>query len=237
LSAVDLAWHLGWLTQATAVVLTLDAVLLVIVIVGGRIVPMFTRNALPESGAHKRPSIDRVALGLTWALLATDALSVALDVSWLVALVAGLAGIAHGVRMWSWGSAKALTRPMLAILHAGYAWICVSLLARAAVGLGLPFAATVPTHLFTVGALGAFTLGMVSRVSLGHSGRPIVAGRATIASYVLISVAVVLRIGAGLSPSNHALVTAAAVFAAAFVLFLVGNTVVLLSPRADGRAG
>ncbi len=237
LSGVDLAWHLGWLSQAAAVVLTLDAMLLLIVIVGGRIVPMFTRNALPESGAHKRPAVDRVALGLTWALLLVDAVSVAVDISWLVAVVAGLAGIAHVVRMSTWGSAQALTRPMLAILHAGYAWICVSLFARAAVGLGVPLAATIPTHLFTVGVLGAFTLGMVSRVSLGHTGRPIVAGRVAIASYVAISIAVLLRIWAGISPSTHALVAAAAAFGVAFALFLVGNIGVLLSPRADGRAG
>ncbi len=237
LSAVDLAWHLGWLSQTVAVRLTLDAVVLFIVIVGGRIVPMFTRNALPESGAHKRPSIDRIALALTWALLGVDALSVVVDIPLLVALIAGLAGIAHLVRMSTWGSAKALTRPMLAILHAGYVWICVSLLARAAVDLGVPMAATVPTHLFTVGALGAFTLGMVSRVSLGHTGRPIVAGRVTIASYVMVSIAVVFRIWAGVSPSTHALIAAAAAFSVAFVLFLVGNTVVLLSPRSDGRPG
>ena len=113
----------------------------------------------------------------------------------------------------------------------------MSLLARAAVDLGVPMAATVPTHLFTVGALGAFTLGMVSRVSLGHTGRPIVAGRVTIASYVMVSIAVVFRIWAGVSPSTHALIAAAAAFSVAFVLFLVGNTVVLLSPRSDGRPG
>lgn len=237
LSVVDLAWHLGWLSQTDAAQLTLDAVLLLIVIVGGRIVPMFTRNTVPASKAHSRPAFDRAALALTWALLAADALSIGMNAKWLVAAIAVAAGVAHVARMWTWGSRHVFRQPMLAILHLGYVWICVSLFLRAAVVLGVSVPITIPTHVFTVGALGAFTLGMASRVSLGHTGRRIVAGRTLVSAYVLITVALALRVWGGLSPSSHAFMAAAFAFSAAFVLYLIGNIHVLLAPRADGKPG
>ena len=237
LSGVDLAWHMGWLAQADAVRVVLDAMLLFIAIVGGRIVPIFTRNAVPDSGVRKVAWVDKTALGLTWALLLGDLASVWLELAPVVGILAGVAGLAHGFRMRTWGSAPTLRKPMLWILHLGYAWVVVSLLARGVVALGAPVSGSVSTHLLTVGGLGTFLLGMMSRVTLGHTGRRIVASGAMVGAYGLLSCAVIVRIGGLLWGITTALVPAALLFALAFGVYAVFSVGALTAPRPDGRSG
>jgi len=129
---------------------------------------------------------------------------------------------------------------LLWILHVGYVWIPIGLLLRAVTAFTPRVPPPVAMHALTVGAIGGLTLGMMSRVALGHTGRPLVVRPATTASFVLITLSAVIRVG---TPLFHmawyrgALVVAGILWAVAFALFVAVYAPVLLAPRTDGKAG
>jgi uncharacterized protein involved in response to NO len=167
--------------------LGLRAVSLMMLIVGGRVVPMFTRNATGKTWIGAHPVLERVALG-TFLLAALAAPVLEPGAAGVLWLVAGLAGL---VRMVPWGSWTARA-PLLWILHVGAAAVPLSLLAEGLAELG---AAPVTTglHLLTVGAIGCLTLGMMTRVSLGHSGRMLVAPPSMTFAFALLVLAAGVR--------------------------------------------
>jgi len=236
IALADALGHLSVLDQTQGARLELDAVLVILVIIGGRIVPMFTRNAVAGSAARRVASVDRVALGLTWMLLAADWLSLRWDLGLVVPAVASMAGLAHLVRLGTWDTWGARRSPILWVLHLGYLWLAASLMARGAPVLGLWLAPGVATHLFTAGAVGTMTLGMMSRVTLGHTGRALVASPWVTAAYAVLTAAVVVRVVAALG-WPQLLGPAAALFAVAFLVFGGAAAPVLLSARVDGRPG
>jgi uncharacterized protein involved in response to NO len=125
--------------------------------------------------------------------------------------------------MARWGTRYTFRTPLLWVLHLGYLWIPVGLLMRPWTPLG--------THALTAGAIGSLTLGMMSRVSLGHTGRPLQASRAAALSFLLVTAAALVRVAGPLLQIPYHLNTAGILFAGAFLLFLVGYTPVLLGPR------
>ena len=158
----------------------------------------------------------------------------------LVITIAALAaGTANLARVASWGGLATRARPILWILHLGYLWVALGLLFT---GLGswVPALGGVALHALTVGALGTLILGMISRVSLGHTGRPLVVSRAIVVAYVLITAAALTRVGLPLiAPSLYAssLVIAAGCWVGAFGLFAVVYWRILTTPRPDGAPG
>jgi uncharacterized protein involved in response to NO len=145
-----------------------------------------------------------------------------------------LAGAANLVRMRTWASLRTLREPLLAVLHAGYAWLGAGLILR---GLGLfgvlsPFMAL---HALTAGAIGTLTLGMMTRVTRGHTGRPLVAGKAMTLAFAAISLAALLRLAAEtrLAGTHSALLFALSggLWAACFALWLGVHLPALLGPR------
>ena len=233
----NLAMHLDanglWNGAARpALLASIDLVLLVSLVIGGRIIPAFTRNATGRTDLRTNPHVDRavvigmVALGLTAVILKTGI---------VVSLLSAAVGLLVFVRMTRWGTASAIRKPILWVLHLGHAWLGAGLLLRGAGGLGwiIPSAAT---HVLTLGAIGTLTLGMMSRVPLGHTGRPLVVSRPVVAAYILVTVAVVARgivpiVVPGLAASAYILSGAA--FALAFAVYVVVYTPILLGPRVD----
>ncbi len=213
-----------------------DLVVLFVLLVGGRITPAFTRNALKLEMAS-RPALDRLAVGLMVALLAADAIPGAETVAALVALAAALA---NGLRLAGWQGLATRHSPILWILHLGYAWIVLGLVLKGLAGLLPAFPETLALHGLTLGAVGIFTLGMMSRVALGHTGRPLVVKPAITAAYVLLNLAVLARL---LDPLLAAIVgnlgsaAAGLMWTLAFLIFLVYYLPILTSPRTDGRPG
>ncbi|OGQ12691.1 MAG: hypothetical protein A2138_11530 [Deltaproteobacteria bacterium RBG_16_71_12] len=122
------------------------------------------------------------------------------------------------------------------ILHVGHAFLGLGLVARGAARL-LPAAVppSAATHLLAVGAIAVLCLGMMTRVALGHTGRPLVVPRPAIAGYLVLLAAVGLRVAAAWWPAL--LDASATAFALAFVLFLASYLVILVRPRADGAPG
>lgn len=243
LTAANLLIHLDWLELLdggadAGFALGLGVVLMMVTVIGGRILPAFTRNGLGKAGLGVRswPMVERPVLVLTLALI--PAAMVAPD-SVVTGLIALAAAVAHAVRVAGWQGWKAWRSPILWILHVGYLWVPVALSLRALHALtGLPAAAG--THAMTVGAFATLILAVMSRASLGHTGRPLVVSRLTVAAYVLLTVAAVARTASPILPVEWvwaALQWSGYAWVAAFALYLVAYAPVLLSPRVDGRPG
>ena len=215
------------------------AILLIVLIeavIGGRVIPMFTDNAAPGPKSLVVPRRDRIAMG---ALAAAGAAWVAGVPGPLMAALGVLACCATGVRLAGWRPYRTLRLPLLWILHLSYAWIPVGflLLGLAALGIG---SASTAFHALAVGSMGGLILGMMTRTTLGHTGRKLAAGKGETAMYVLIQAGALLRVGAGLGPDvlrNPALLLSGLCWSAAFVLFLLVYAPYLWRARLDGKEG
>src|SRR6476646_446049 len=217
------------------VFLGLDVIILVIVIMGGRVIPFFTERAL--SVVLKRWRIVEwlspvsVILFLVAELFRPDSVT--------SASLAALAACANGARLAGWYTPRYWRVPLLWVLHLGYGWIVVGFYLKAGTALGLvPPQFTI--HAFTVGGIGVLTLGMMARVSLGHTGRPLKVGAAMTSAFVLINLAAV---GRGLLPPffpqffSQLIVASGVFWIAAFTIFIIVYTPILIQPRVDGRPG
>jgi uncharacterized protein involved in response to NO len=163
----------------------LDAVLFVLAVIAGRVVPMFTNNGVAGAAAGRRLWLERMALGSVLALLLADALQ---SRGLLLVALLSLAAAAHLARWWLWQPWKTTRAPLVWVLHAAYLWIPIHLVLRAAAQLGhLP--PSVATHAVTVGAIGGLVIGMMTRVARGHTARPLVAGRVEVTCYALVLLA------------------------------------------------
>ena len=209
---------------------------LLIALVGGRIIPSFTRNWLAQARPAVMPPaaeglFDRVALVVTAAALAVWAFD---PYGVVAAKAAFVAGVALMMRLARWRGLRTWREPLLVVLHLGYGWLAVGLLL---LGLNQLFAVLPPTaalHALTVGAIGTMTLAVMTRASLGHIGRKLKAGPATLAIYLLITLAALLRVVSPLAGdlSELLLLLAGTAWSGAFGLFAVCYGRALLRPRA-----
>jgi uncharacterized protein involved in response to NO len=242
LAAADVVGHVWpeWATHANRG--AVFAVVGIIVIFGGRITPMFTRNALrgvAEVRARTRlddAAITSVILAGPLAVLPPDTIP---HQGTLIAVVGGTAAALNLLRMRGWATRHTGAKPLLWILHVGYAWVPVALgcwaLSAARPDLLRPSTAL---HAATAGVLGTYTLGMMSRVSLGHTARPLVAPKALAIGFVAITLAALLRVvGPLLTTSPAVLHAAGGLWTLAFALYTVVYTPWLLKPRLDGKPG
>lgn len=208
----------------------------IVVIFGGRITPLFTRNALRGiATVRERGRIDDLAIASAVALV-----PLALT-SWseVTAGVAALAAVANGLRMRGWATKATIGRPLLWVLHTGYAWVPLSLAAWSLAHLRPDvLAPSTALHAATVGVLGTYTLGMMSRVALGHTGRPLRALPGMKVAYLAVLASGLLRVaGPAMTSSVGPLHGAGALWTLAFAIFTVVYTPVLLRPRIDGKPG
>ena len=219
----------------TALALGLDVVLLVMTVVAGRVVPGFTNNAIPGAGARRVPMLETAVLGSVILLLFLNALELEIP-----AAIIALAGAAlHAARLALWAPWKTRGRPILWILHLSYAWIVVHLALRGLAAFDLALAA-LATHALTVGAIGGLTLGMMTRTARGHTARPLTAGHAEVAAYLLVQLAAAVRVFLPLLlPSAYmiAVMLSAVLWSAAFIVFVIAYYPILTRPRLDGQPG
>jgi len=214
----------------------LDLVLFAMAVMGGRVIPMFTNNGVPGAGATRKPWIERAALGSVLLLLVLDASGI--DGAPL-ALACAAAMVAHAMRLAGWHPWRTLRAPLVWVLHAGYAWIPLHLALRTAAELGA-VGPSIAWHALTAGAIGTLTLGMMTRTALGHTGRPLHAGRAEVVCYGLVVAAGLSRVlGPLLVPAHTvaAIVLSAGGWSAAFGLYAAVYAPRLVRARVDGRPG
>jgi uncharacterized protein involved in response to NO len=216
--------------------IALDLILFIMTVMAGRVIPMFTANAIPGADPRRHPWLDRAALGAVLLLIAADAIDAPEE---LMALVAGIAAVLHGARLLLWRPWRTLAKPLVWILHASYGWIVLHLALRAIAELGL-IMPSLATHALTVGAVGGLTLGMMTRTSRGHTGRALEPGAAEVAAFALLQLAAAVRVLVPLLEPRlylDALVASGALWSLAFGVFVVVYWPILTRPRADGRPG
>lgn len=236
-------FHLGLLRgdavlARQALVVGIDLVAVMVTVVGGRIVPSFTAGVLRRHGmadAVRAPrTLSTLAVGLMVAVAVVDWLQPGSACAGWTALAAA---VAQGMRLARWQGHRMHREPLVWILHVAYAWLPVGLALKAlALLAGLPMAAHW-LHALTVGAIATMILGVMTRVPLGHTGRPLRLHPFTIAAYLLaVGAAFVRVLGPRLLPADYLAViaTSAALWTAAFGLFLLVYAPVLLMPRLQG---
>lgn len=239
MGALILAVHLAFLqcfelSPRLGLQLALDVVLFIMVVMGGRVIPMFTNNGVPGAGATRHAWVEKGALGAVIVLFAADLLQLPQTT---VATIALLASLTHGVRLYLWRPWRTLSTPLVWILHAAYAWIVVHLALRGLSALDL-LAESYAIHALTVGAIGGLTLGMMTRTARGHTARPLLADGFELAMFVLIQIAALVRVfGSMISPGLYlpSIQISGALWAVAFGLYAVRYWPVLTRPRLDGR--
>jgi len=218
-----------------AVRLALGVASVLIALIGGRIVPSFTRNWMKAHALAPPPAlfgwVDRVAMGAT---VAAAGLWILAPQAPLAGATLAFAGVAHLVRLARWRGWRAAAEPIVWILHLGYAWLAVGLLLLGGAALDpnlIPRSAGI--HGLTAGAVGVMTLAVMTRATRGHTGRPLAAGAATTAIYLAINAAAVLRVAAPFTGGAQPLVLSASglVWSAAFAGFAIAYGPMLLRPR------
>lgn len=210
------------------------AVLIALVgLVGGRIIPSFTRNWLAKAGAKTMPApfgrFDMVAMAVPIVALA----------AWTIApgelptaATAIAAAILQLVRLWRWRGVAALAEPLLLVLHLAYLFIPLGLAGIALEAAGWLSGASV-LHIFTVGVIGTMTLAVMTRATRGHTGRKLTASSLTSLSYLALLFAAVLRPFAELLPEHYQLLIEAAgtCWILAFVMFVAEYGAILVMRR------
>ncbi len=205
---------------------------LLISVIGGRIVPSFTRNWLARENPGRLPApmarFDFVVIGVSAATLA---LWVLLPAGRLSGVALGIAGLLQVARLARWAGDRTMRDRLVLVLHVGYAFVPFGFLLSSAAALDL-VAVSAGVHAWTVGAAGTMTLAVMTRASLGHTGNALLASTMTQFIYAAVVIAALARIGASLFPVWNELLLELTVlawclaffgFAASFGPLLVGK--------------
>ncbi|TGL62938.1 NnrS family protein [Leptospira ognonensis] len=218
--------------------LAIFILVLFVMIIAGRILPFFTSAAIREASPANHRLVERLIHPLFFIFLAFE-----LIVYWLEmarfgsAILALLLGYLNVYRLSKWESLKAIRIPILFILHISYFWLALGFIFFALFRLNV-IPASSAYHLFTVGGLSTFIYGMVTRVSLGHTARQIIASKWTHFAYYLLNAAVIIRVGLPLfSIYKESYLIAGIFWIIAFGLFVCQYIKILISPRLDGKLG
>ena len=218
--------------------LAVAAIVGLIMVVGGRITPSFTNNWLTRQGGEKRPApLGRFDIGsIALAALALVTWIAAPDWYGTAALLL-LMAIAQAARLSRWAGARTWREPILFILHVGYAFVPLGALI---LSLSILWPQIVPAsgalHAWTTGAMGTMTLAIMTRATLGHTGREMASTPATIVIYGAMLVATLFRITAPLLPAIYyqALLVAGVAWLLAFGIFLLVYGPMLLGAKQTG---
>jgi uncharacterized protein involved in response to NO len=214
-------------------------VVTMISLIGGRIIPAFTRNWLSKRGSTDRlppirTAFDTLVIGITALACFFWVLSPPSTIPGASLLVAGLL---QAARLSRWGGLRTIRDPLVFVLHVGYAWVPAGLLLLGGSLLGARINGSIAIHALTAGAMASMILAVMTRASLGHTGRPLAANTATRAVYILVIVGALFRVFASTEviPYLTSIELAALFWGGAFLTFILAYGPMLLGPRADGR--
>lgn len=241
LALANLAVHLELLgyaenTARAGNFLGLNLIVLLIVVMGGRVIPFFTERALQGVVPKRWPVVERLSPSSVIAFLVAELI---LPNSMIAGGLSALAALVHAIRLMGWYTHRFWSVPLLWVLHLGYGWVVVGFCLKALAAFGL-ISPQYAVHAFTVGGIGVLTLGMMARVSLGHTGRPLVAAAPVAFGFALVNLAAAAR---GVLPAvfpqwlPQLVALSGGLWIAAFLLFLAIYIPILTRPRVDGRPG
>jgi uncharacterized protein involved in response to NO len=214
------------------------AIVLLIVVIGGRIVPSFTRNWLARENPGRLPApfarFDVVAMVISAAALV---LWIVQPDGRLVATALVTAGVLNIVRLARWAGDRTCRDRLVLILHVGYAFVPLGFLLAGAAALDL-IVPNAGIHAWTVGAAGTMTLAVMTRASLGHTGNALIASPVTQAIYATVVIASLARICASLDPgwSDALLHVTAFAWCAAFFGFALSFGPMLVGSRPGAQS-
>jgi uncharacterized protein involved in response to NO len=242
----DLAFHIALMRENPALarhtlLMGIDLVLVLVTVIGGRIVPAFTNSALGQAGAPGKATSRRAlaVLAISGMLLVSVG-----DAFWpdqpIGGWFAALAAVAQSLRLAQWQSLRTLRMPIVWVLHLAYAWLPVGLALKAAALLGGYMVGAFWLHALTIGALATMILAVMSRASLGHTGRALLVHPFTTLAYLLLCGAALVRVF-GLAAFGLAypqvIALGALLWTLSFALYLLVYVPILWGPRVDGRPG
>jgi uncharacterized protein involved in response to NO len=246
LTLANVSYHLANLSilssvyTRVAITAALDVIAILIAIIGGRIIPAFIGNAITDARPRTALIVEVASVGALIAILVLGVLDLWVPVSWSVWLVTfAIAAIGQGVRLLLWQPLRARGNPLLWMLPAAYAWLPVALALRVLSTLGIvPISAAF--HALTIGAIASLMVAMMMRSALGHTGRPLVAGRVEVAAFALLQLAAVVRVLASSVAAiayREAMIVSGVLWTLAFAVFLFRYGAILTQRRIDGRPG
>lgn len=226
--------HIGAAFHASEAATGLVAIF--VTVIGGRVIPMFTANAIPGVRIRRVAAVEKAVIGLT--LLAIIAHAVQAPALVTATLALGAAG-AHGIRLAGWDPLRTWRKPIVSILHLAYAFLPIGFALIGGAALGWLDASTA-LHALTVGVIGCAIMAMVTRTALGHTGRRLETGRMEHLAYLCIALSALVRVAVPIwlpAFKTHAIAAAGLFWVIAFLLYLVKYTPYLLRPRIDGKEG
>jgi len=243
-SVLHLLFHLAldgqlpaWLSRASLFA-SVDLIVILFALIGGRVIPAFTRNAVAGSNPRHEPWLEVIAFGSLLLIALVTLVGGALTLAaWIPASLFVVAAVAHLLRLALWQPQLTLGNPLLWMMPVAYSWLPVALMLRALSTV----AAVVPgawIHALTMGALSSLMMAMMMRSTLGHTGRSLVASHMDMAAFLALQIAALIRVVAGSAGNYQTLVTLSGLFwVLAFALFLVRYLPMLVQPRVDGKPG
>ena len=175
--------------------LALSVMTMLLTVIGGRLAPTFTREFLAERNMTGLPEVFARVDGMAMVLVLVGVMSwiAQPETVWTGTMLVA-AGVASVVRLLRWRGWRTWQEPLVLILHVGYGWVGLFLMALGTSILGIGFSPENAVHVLTAGAIGTMTLAVMTRASLGHTGRPRHADRITVMIYLLITIGAFLRI-------------------------------------------
>lgn len=225
----DVTFHLSvadmiHVAERSVLYWVIDLFTVLMLSIGGRVIPFFTSRRLSNTTVRRYRWLD-------WSVNAGAAVLVLLDILLPASMTLGAVSVAMALlvllRGWLWQPWKTWREPMLWVLHLGYLWLAAGLALRGVALLSSALPEITALHAITVGALGSLSIGMMTRVALGHTGHAMAAGPFMAAAFMLVSVAVVLRLinTPGLLP------IAGVLWALAFAIYFLRFLPVMFAPR------
>jgi uncharacterized protein involved in response to NO len=226
----------AWLLRGSLFAV-IDITAILFAVVGGRVIPAFTGNAVPGSDPVHKTWVEIVALGSLLLLAMVSLVSGGLALpAWLPISLAFIAAASHAVRLAYWQPGLTRNNP-LRMMPVAYSWLPIALLLRGLSGLGTVFPGSW-IHALTAGALTSLMVAMMMRSTLGHTGRKLEASRADVIVFLLLQLAVILRVLAGVVADYRTMtIIAGVVWMVAFAGFFVRYAPMLLKARVDGKPG
>lgn len=233
--AADYAGSAGFISEDLGWRAAVALIIIMISMIGGRIIPSFTRNWMVKRGVSQGLPTQPQALDLL--VIASTAISLLFWLifpdNWLTGAILLLAAAAQALRLSRWRGLRTGSDPLVLVLHLGYVWVPIGLLllGLSIAGVNIPQSAGV--HALTAGGMTTMILAVMTRASLGHTARELKAAPLTVAAYVFVTLGALLRVAAslGLGPYGIMLGISGTVWALALILFLVVYRPILWSPR------
>jgi len=241
----DVVFHVGLLRSNAPLALHalhvgIDIVLVLVTVVGGRLVPSFTSSALRPLGlqgvVQNRPVVSALAIA---AMVVVTLGDVFVPERSFAGWFAAVAATIQAARLLQWATWRTLRQPIVWVLYLSYAWLPVGLALKAVALLSGAAIAAFWVHALTIGALTSMIVAVMTRASLGHTGRALIVDPLITLAYLLLTGAALVRVfglSAGLNYPS-VIVLAALCWTTAFALFVGVYAPILWRPRIDGEPG